>query len=181
MAPEEAFQSVLTAAKAGAGWAWERIYGDLYTPVLGYLRARGAPDAEDVASETFLQVARNIASFEGTETSFRSWVFVIAHRRLLDARRADGRRGETVPLEPELDTAGGDTEEDALADVIDPDLERALKGLTDDQRNVIALRVVAGLSLQETADVMGKRVGAIKALQRRALDSLRKSLESVSK
>ncbi len=177
MGTEDAFQSVLAAAKAGAGWAWERIYGDLYASVLGYLRARAAPDPEDVASETFLQVARNIADFEGSEASFRSWVFVIAHRRLLDARRAAARKGETVPLAPELDTTGGNAEEEALADVIDPDLEEALKALTDDQRNVIALRVIAGLSLEEAAQVMGKKVGAVKALQRRALEALRRKLE----
>ncbi|HIE21996.1 MAG TPA: sigma-70 family RNA polymerase sigma factor [Acidimicrobiia bacterium] len=178
MAFDETFEAILGAAKAGADWAWERIYKDLAGPVTGYLKARGAPDAEDVAAETFLQVARNIRNFEGSEASFRSWVFVIAHRRLLDARRAAARRGDTVPLEPELDSVGGDTETEALERIIDPDLHRALEALTDDQRHVIALRVIAGLSVEETAQVVGKRTGAVKALQRRALAAMRRSLEA---
>jgi RNA polymerase sigma-70 factor (ECF subfamily) len=178
MALDETFEAILAAAKVGADWAWERLYRDLAGPVTGYLRARGAPDPEDVASETFLQVARNIGSFEGSESSFRSWVFVIAHRRLLDARRAAARKGDTVPLEPGFDPHGGDTETEALESFHDDSLLLALAKLTDDQRHVIALRVIAGLSLEETAQVVGKRTGAVKALQRRALEAMRKTLEA---
>ena len=60
--------------------------------MLGYLRANGAPDPEDVLSEAFLQVARDIGGFEGDQESFRAWVFTIAHHRLIDARRRSARR-----------------------------------------------------------------------------------------
>ena len=96
------FQTTLAAAKAGAEWAWADLYRDLAGTVTGYLRSRGAADADDLTSETFLQVARNIKSFDGDYQSFRSWVFVIAHRRLLDARRAGGRQPKTVSDEAHL-------------------------------------------------------------------------------
>jgi DNA-directed RNA polymerase specialized sigma24 family protein len=91
----ESFNSVLTAARAGADWAWERIYADLAPVVTGYLRGHGAAEPEDLAGETFLHVVRDLPRFEGDERAFRSWVFTIAHRRLIDDRRRRGRRPVT--------------------------------------------------------------------------------------
>ncbi|HSM43925.1 MAG TPA: sigma factor, partial [Acidimicrobiia bacterium] len=78
MFDEEAFASVLVAAKSGADWAWSSIFKELFAPVTGYLASRGAAEPEDTASEVFLKVARGIHDFDGDEDSFRSWVFVIA-------------------------------------------------------------------------------------------------------
>ena len=109
------FSKILTAAKGGAEWAWADLYRDLAGAVRGYFRARGALDAEDLASETFLQVARDIQSFDGDEDGFRSWVFVIAHRRLIDSWRAAGSRPRSTAIEEPLrDIQGGDVEEEAL-------------------------------------------------------------------
>lgn len=180
----ENFESALAAAKDGADWAWASLYRDLAGPVTGYLASRGARDAEDLAAETFLQVARNVQGFEGAENAFRSWVFVIAHRRLIDARRANGRRPETVSL-PDEDTRhqGGDVEGEAMDQLVTAELRQAFDKLTDDQRDVLALRIIANLTLEETAQVVGKRVGAVKAAQRRGLLALRDllDLEGVSR
>ena len=81
------FASVLEAAQAGAEWAWSRLYRDLAGPVLGYLRTRGAAEPEDLVGEVFLQVARNLGTFDGDYRSFRSWVFTVAHHRVVDERR----------------------------------------------------------------------------------------------
>ncbi len=170
------FSSALGAAKSGAEWAWALLYRDLAGPVTGYLASRGAPEPEDLAAETFLQVARNIQSFEGGEEAFRSWVFVIAHRRLIDVRRQRGRSPELVALS-EDDRPGGDVEGEALERLVADDLRRALEVLTVDQRDVLSLRVIGNLTLEETAAVVGKRIGAVKALQRRALIALRQHLE----
>lgn len=168
------FESVLGAAKAGADWAWALLYRELAGPVTGYLAARRAPDPEDVAAETFLQVARGIHGFEGGEEAFRSWVFVIAHRRLIDARRKAMRRPDLVALpDSESGHRGGDVEEEAMENLVTNELQRALDALTDDQRDVLTLRIIANLTLEETADAVGKRVGAVKALQRRGLIALR--------
>lgn len=172
------FQTTLDAAQAGAEWAWAQLYQDLAGTVNGYLRSRGAVDADDLTSETFLQVARNIKSFEGNYESFRSWVFVIAHRRLLDSRRASGRQPKTVsddsPLAVVADSQQVDDE--ALSRISTQKMEVLFAGLTEDQRDVLALRVIADLSVEQTAQTLGKGIGAVKALQRRALASLKRSL-----
>jgi RNA polymerase sigma-70 factor (ECF subfamily) len=172
------FASTLAAAKDGAEWAWESIYRGLAGPVEGYLGSRGAKEAEDLTAETFLQVARNIQSFDGDEPAFRSWVFVIAHRRLIDARRAEGRRPQLNPLSEEQKVpVGGDVETEALDHLVTAELSVAMGRLTDDQRDVLALRIIANLTLEETANVVGKRVGAVKAAQRRGLLALRQHLD----
>ncbi|HVR78302.1 MAG TPA: sigma-70 family RNA polymerase sigma factor [Acidimicrobiia bacterium] len=172
------FDSVLGAAKAGADWAWALLYRDLAGPITGYLASRRAPSPEDVAAETFLQVARGIHGFEGDEAAFRSWVFVIAHRRLIDARRKVMREPNLVALPiDESGYQGGNVETEAMDRLVTAELEQALGALTDDQHDVLALRVIANLTLEETADAVGKRVGAVKALQRRGLTALRTHLD----
>jgi DNA-directed RNA polymerase specialized sigma24 family protein len=75
------FNAVLTAARAGAAWALERIYEALSPAVAGLFRAQGVDDPDDLTSEVFVGVLRNVAWFHGDATSFRSWVFTIAYRR----------------------------------------------------------------------------------------------------
>lgn len=172
------FLATLDAAKAGAEWAWAHLYRDLAGIVTGYLRSRGAADAEDLTSETFLQVARNINSFEGDYESFRSWVFVIAHRRLLDSRRATGRQPKTVSDEAHLAVVadGQQVDDEAIGRISTRNMEALLACLTEDQRDVLALRMIADLTVEQTAQALGKGVGAVKALQRRALATLKRSL-----
>lgn len=177
-AREAEFDSLLQAAKAGADWAWARIYRDLAGPVTGYLRSRGAKEPEDLTSEVFLRVAHAIQGFTGDAASFRSWIFVIAHRRLIDERRYNGRR----PLMSELDGAErvspeGDVESEAIEHLVTAEIAEVFQALTDSQRDVLALRIIAGLSIEQTAHVMGKRAGAIKALQHRALGALKRALD----
>jgi RNA polymerase sigma-70 factor (ECF subfamily) len=172
------FAARLDAAKSGQEWAWADLYRELAGPVTGYLASRGAADPEDLASETFLQVARNIGSFQGDEQSFRSWVFVIAHRRLLDARRARGRRPQMTTLaESSADPSGGDVEEEALQHLVSDEMRRVFDQLTDIQADVLALRILGRLTLEETAQILGKRVGAIKAAQRRGLIAVQQRLD----
>ncbi|HSM44960.1 MAG TPA: sigma-70 family RNA polymerase sigma factor [Acidimicrobiia bacterium] len=171
----------IKAAQAGEAAAWESIYAELAGPVTGYLRSRGAPDPDDLSSEVFYQIARDIHRFKGDETKFRSWVFVIAHRRLIDARRAAGRRPVTVD-EPEtqVDISGDNVEEAVMESLGTDRMGEIFENLTEDQQQVLSLRIVGDLSLEETASVMGKRVGAIKALQRRALAAVKTLLDEGS-
>lgn len=166
----------LDRARSGDDEAWASIYRDLAGPITGYLAGRGVTEAEDLAGEVFLQIARDIHTFEGDDSSFRSWVFVIAHRRAIDWRRSAGRRPPTVD-QPLPDLTGGDVEDEAMELVDTRGLEHLLDVLSEDQREVIALRVIADLSLEETARVVRKSVGAVKALQHRALRAMRKEIE----
>ena len=173
-----AFEPVLTAARAGGEWAWTRIYDDLAPVVLGYLRVRGASEAQDLLGEVFLRVVRDLPSFEGDERAFRSWVFTIAHHRLVDdVRRRDRRPVSAVAPEDLGEVLGvGDTEQDALARLGGERVRELVSALSPDQQDALLLRVVADLSVEQIAHALGKRPGAVKALQRRALASLRKEM-----
>lgn len=175
------FARILAAAKSGAEWAWADIYRDMAGHVTAYLAARGAAEPEDLTSEVLLQVARDIASFHGDESGFRSWVFVIAHRRLIDSWRAAGRRPyPTVILEGVAEPPGGNAEEEALERLRTSELLSAFERLTEDQRTVLALRIIGGLTVAETAKVLERREGAVKALQRRALLTLKNIMDDLA-
>ncbi len=173
------FAAVLAAAQANDGWAFERLYYTLAPTVAGYLRLQGSPDPEDLANEVFLSAFRSIGSFSGDEDHFRSWVFTIAHRRLTDERRRLGRRprladhGASGPSQ----VSGGDVEEEALRRLATERVHRLCDGLAPDQRDVLLLRMVSGLSIEQAAEALGKSPTAVKALQRRAVAALRRSLE----
>lgn len=169
-----AFPSVLVAAQQGAAWALTRLWEDLGPLVAGYLRTQGARDPDDLTSETFIGVFKAIAGFTGDERSFRSWVLVIAHRRLLDERRRHTRRPENAVQASVLaDVAGGDAETDAMDAVQQGAVREALATLSDDQRAVLTLRIMGEFTVDEVACIVGKRPGAVKALQRRGLVRLR--------
>ena len=174
----ETFESILEAAKAGAEWAWASLFTELSGPVTGYLASRGAAEPDDVSSEVFLNIARSIHSFSGDRASFRSWVFVIAHRKLIDERRSRSRQPALAefPEDTSSVSEGGNVENEALTNLITKEMQAAFAPLTEAQRDVLALRLIAGLTLDETAQVVGKRVGAVKALQRRALATLHNTL-----
>ncbi|MFL5907064.1 MAG: RNA polymerase sigma factor [Solirubrobacterales bacterium] len=173
----ERFTSLLGAAREGSEAAWQELYGSLAPVVLGYLRANAAPDPEDVLSEVFLQVARDMVRFDGDERGFRSWVFTIAHHRLIDARRHLARRPVDLSAEPPEPVGhADDAAEEALARIGNEEVERILGVLSTDQRTVLLLRVVGDLSIEDVAKAVGKRPGAVKALQRRGLAAVKREL-----
>jgi RNA polymerase sigma-70 factor (ECF subfamily) len=175
----EQFPMTLAAAQQGDRAALEAIYRDLAPGVLGYLRGRGCPDPDDVAAESFVQLVRWLERFSGDEAAFRSFVFTIVHRRMLDSLRRARRRlddpvadFDTTPVRHLASAA-----EDEAIDVLAHDRAlRLLDGLTDDQRSVVLLRILGDLPVAEVARVMGKEPGAVKTLQRRALASLARTL-----
>jgi RNA polymerase sigma factor (sigma-70 family) len=169
----------MAGARAGAEWAWTAIYHDLAPGILGYLRMQRAPDPEDLLGEVFLQLVRDLPRFSGGERDFRAWAFTIAHHRLLDDRRHRGRR----PVEPAradvIDSSGpvGDAEQEAFRGLAAERVRRLIAQLSSDQQRVLLLRILGDLTVEEVARVIGKRPGAVKALQRRGLAGIRKALE----
>jgi RNA polymerase sigma-70 factor (ECF subfamily) len=176
------FPGILAAAQDGGEWAVAILFRWLHPAVVGYLRGRAGGDAEDLASETWLAVARALPSFSGDEGAFRSWVFTIAHRRLVDHHRAAARRPPTRSLTPAeddghdgpLELPSGDDPaavvEAALAG--DEAVRRIVALLPPDQAEVVLLRVVAGLPVEEVAAITGRRPGTVRVLQHRALRRL---------
>jgi RNA polymerase sigma factor (sigma-70 family) len=181
------FPGILTAAQDGGEWAVAVLYRWLHPAVVGYLRARGGDDAEDLASETWIAVARGLSNFSGDETAFRSWVFTIAHRRLIDHHRTTARRPRSRTLHPvEGDVHDGTLDisaaDDPAGEVIaamagDEAVRRIVKLLPRDQAEIVLLRVVAGLPVDEVAAITGRRPGTVRVLQHRALRRLAERLD----
>jgi RNA polymerase sigma-70 factor (ECF subfamily) len=146
------------------------VYRALAPAVLGYLRVERAREPEDLLGEVFLQVARDLIRFRGDGDDLRRWVFTIARNRLVDDHRRRVRRPR------ESDREVPDTPAHPPPEPIDPVLVAALARLTADQREVIALRFIADLPLEVVARVTKRKVGAVQALQHRALDTLARIL-----
>ena len=151
------------------------LYRCLGGRVAGYVRSRGVGDVDEVVNDIFLAAFRSLASFEGDASRFRSWLFGIAWNKVADWHRWAQRQPVTVALGDAAHST-----DDALSQLHDhmsgPDVATLLATLTDDQRDVLLLRIVADLSLAETAAALGKPAGAIKSLQHRALASLARTL-----
>ncbi len=161
-------------------WACRWVYDTYSGRVLGYLRAQGAPEPEDLTSEVFLRAFDRFSQFEGEEPHFRSWLFTVAHRILIDDARRRQRRPRTTALGVGVEAfTAGDVEREAMTNVGSEWADAMLASLPADQRAVVALHVVGDLSLEQVAKILDKRVGAVKSLQHRALAALRRRCEEV--
>lgn len=169
--------AVVAEACAGDPDALRRVYEDLAPTVLGYLRARGVSDPEATTSEVFLSVLPRLPRLHGGAAGLRTLVFSVAHARMVDDHRARARRPFTVDYEPaEDDRPVPSAEDDALAGMAAERVRAVLELLPRDQGEVLRLRFLADLSIEQTAAVMGRTDGAVKQLQRRALAALRTAL-----
>jgi len=172
------FPSVLAAARSGDGAALGQIFTALAPVVEGYLRLQGAAEPEDLTSEVFLGVFRNLHAFTGDEPAFRSWVFTIAHRRVLDERRRRTRRPPPEPLSSAPETPARDDVETTVGDVLAAEQVEALcRRLSPDQRDVVLMRVLGGFTIDEVATALGRTPGAVKALQRRGFRAIGRLIE----
>lgn len=171
----EAFDSVLAAAQVGAEWAWHRLYDETAPRIQAYLNFRGADDPDGLVGDVFLAAAKGITSFRGDEGNFRSWLFSIAHARLVDERRMKERRRTDATDSSDLEVIPDDTDVETvvLGRFNTERLVKLFSVLAPDQRDVLTLRIVADLSLAETAEVLDKTVGSVKVLQHRGLNRLR--------
>lgn len=168
--------ALVERARAGSPEAFTGIYERCAGQVAGYLRSRGVRDVEDATSEVFLSVFTGLERFVGDGDRFRAWLFTIAHRRSVDAWRRAGSTPAHEPLDDAPPTLVPSAEDAAMAALGDDRVRALLDLLSPDQRDVLLLRVVADLSLEQVAAVLGKREGAVKSLQHRALERLRRHL-----
>jgi RNA polymerase sigma-70 factor (ECF subfamily) len=169
------FDTVLAAAQEGGDWAFAVLYRDLNPRLVRYLGAKAPGMGDDLAAETWLAAARNLATFRGDETAFRGWLFTIARRRLVQHWRDNARRPAT-PSDPETLTdrpAGDDPAAEGLAAVSAREAARAIAAaLPPDQADVVLLRMLAGLDVDQVAEILGKRPGTVRVLQHKALRRL---------
>jgi RNA polymerase sigma-70 factor (ECF subfamily) len=169
-----ALEAAADGLRAGDPQSFRVVYDTLSPVVLGYLRAHGASDPEGMTQEVFLTLFRRAATFEGGEAALRTFVFSVAHARRVDELRQRVRRSEDTTYEVETDPRTSPAAVDTVEHRLGTEwVESALQQLPPAQRDVVALRVIAGLNLEETASAVGRSVGAVKQLQRRGLLALR--------
>ncbi|MFK0262052.1 RNA polymerase sigma factor [Streptomyces angustmyceticus] len=163
------------AAQGGDEAAFRTVYRAVHPRLLGYVRTLvSEPDVEDVTSEAWLQITRDLARFSGDADRFRGWAARIARNRALDHIRMRGRRPAIGGDESELaDTPGAsDTAGEALEALGTGRTMRLIARLPQDQAEAVVLRVVVGLDAKNAAQVLGKRPGAVRTAAHRGLRRL---------
>jgi RNA polymerase sigma-70 factor (ECF subfamily) len=167
------FEATLAGAQSGDEEAFARIFRDVQPALLRYLRVI-APEPEDVAADTWLQVAQGLAGFRGEEQAFRSWLFTIARHRAADAGRSRARR-PAVSLElteAAEQPVSRDAADEALEAVSAKAAVALIATLPREQAEIIMLRVVAGFEATEVARIVGKSAGAVRVAAHRGLRRL---------
>jgi RNA polymerase sigma-70 factor, ECF subfamily len=176
----EGLAAALAEAQAGNPDAFRVLYRDTQPRLLRYLYALVGDDAEDIASETWLHIARDLHTFHGDPDGFRGWAATIARHRALDHLRRHTRRPPPLPV-PDTDLATlaalDDTATTALDAVATTAAIRLIATLPPDQAEAVLLRAVLGLDATRAAAVLGKRPGAIRTAAHRGLRTLAHHLE----
>lgn len=149
-------------------------YREFSPGVCGYLRTRGVEDPEAVTQEVFLALYPRLGDLRGGPAGLRTLIFTIAHARAVDSHRRRARTPESIEYDPAHDFRLTGSAENEVLDAMSGGQE-LLENLPEDYREVLALRVIAELSLESTARIMNKTTGAIKQLQRRALARLKET------
>ena len=177
-------EALVRAAQEGNPAAFGQVYEAYYLRVYRYAAARvghGA-EAEDLTQEVFLKALNSLDRFKFTGPPFAAWLFRIAHNLIIDRARhakaaSAATSGPPSPLDEALAVPGQENVEKQALQSLDMEALRvALDRVTKLQRQVVELRFIAGLSLAETAGVMGRKENAVKALQHSALGALRRIL-----
>jgi len=176
---DDALANALSAAREGDEWAIAELVRALQPLLLRYLSRQAPGMAEDLASETWLSAAPQLAGFVGSVADFRALLFTIARRRVVDYYRARSRRPVTSPLNLGNEPLGADDPaESAIAGLsAKAAIDRLVDSLPPVQAEVVLLRVVADLTVGEVARVIGRSEGAVRVLQHRALQRLAKEFE----
>jgi RNA polymerase sigma-70 factor (ECF subfamily) len=172
--------AAVAAAQQGDEAAFRILYRDMQPRLLRYLRAMVGEDAEDVASEAWLHIARDLPGFSGDSDGFRGWAATIARHRATDHQRRHRRRPQpsATPIEDLSDLAGSeDTAQSALEVVSTEGAIALIAGLPRDQAEAVLLRVVIGLDAESAGKVLGKRAGAVRTATYRGLRRLASRLE----
>ncbi len=168
------FARWLRDARAGGSHGFTAIYKWLGPEIKRFAVGRAARDADAVTNDAFFGAFNQLVSFEGDARAFRSWVFAIGRNRLIDQHRAEQRRPPVADDDSADGRAAPSAEELALSGLGSERVATMLETLTEAQQEVLVLRLVSGLSLEETAEIVGRPVTAVKRLQARALDRLRR-------
>ncbi|GAA1626449.1 RNA polymerase sigma factor [Actinoplanes couchii] len=174
MMDAEDLDAVVIAAQSGDEQAFRLLYRTQQPALLRYLRILVGEDAEDVASEAWLQIARDLRTFSGDFDGFRGWTATIARHRAMDLLRSQRRRPQPAAADEFLAElrAADDTADRALELVTTDAAVALIAALPPEQAEAVMLRVVVGLDAKSTGKILGRRAGAIRTAAYRGLKNL---------
>lgn len=162
----------LARASSGDDAGFLELWRALQPRLLRFLRVVGCEDPDDVASETWLQVVRDLHRFSGGEEDFRRWLFTIGRHRAVDAARARSRRPAGAPSGLDILADTQLVEDQVLDGMSVQGAVALLSRLSRDQAEAVALRVIAGLDTPDVAKILGKSAGAVRVALHRGLKAL---------
>ncbi|HIG24464.1 MAG TPA: sigma-70 family RNA polymerase sigma factor [Acidimicrobiia bacterium] len=171
-------KEALHLARQGDQRGYTALFAELSGPITRFAHSRSAEDPEGLTNEVFIAAFEHLHQFLGEIDDFRGWVFTIARNKTIDDARRRNRRLDTVAETVERVDPSLSAEEDVMARLETEWVEETLQILTEEQREVILLRIVGNLTMPEIAQTINKPLGAVKALQRRGLRRLEKEIES---
>lgn len=176
--PDDITHAIRQAQK-GDEECFRTLYRAVQPRLLRYLQALVGEDAEDVASDAWLQIARDLGSFHGDDAGFRGWAATVARNRAMDHLRRQRRRPvPAMSIEDLAERAGPEDTAGAAIEAMSTDAAiKLIARLPRDQAEAVLLRVVVGLDAKSAADVLGKRAGAVRTASYRGLRRLAQHLE----
>jgi RNA polymerase sigma-70 factor (ECF subfamily) len=169
-----ALERAIVAAQSGDEYAFRVLYRAVQPGLLRYLSALVGVDAEDVAAESWLQIARDLVGFRGDESGFRAWCVTIARHRAMDHLRYQRRRpSQPTPVDELIGLAADDdTAVYAVDALTTAEAVSLITRLPREQAEAVLLRVVIGLDAQTAGRILGRRAGAVRTATYRGLRQL---------
>ncbi len=155
------------------------LYEEYYDKIARYVHAHigDRTEAEDIAGEVFLKALESLKSYQERGIPMQSWLFRIAHNMVVDHLRKAAKR-KTVPIDTVQIDGGADPMTVAERNIELETVTRAMEQITKEQREVLRLRFFGGLSSKEAGSILNKSDGAVREMQRAAIENLRKLLIS---
>jgi RNA polymerase sigma-70 factor (ECF subfamily) len=163
------FEGTLQAARSGQGWALGELFQNLYPRIVRYLRVLEPSDAENVATDAWLDISSGLERFEGDELGLRAWAFSIARKRMFDLRRRRTRLSAHAMGSLDDLARGVDVKEGAMTELATRAALGRIATLPPDQAEVVLLRVLGGLPIEEVAKIIDKQPATVRVLQHRAV------------
>jgi RNA polymerase sigma-70 factor (ECF subfamily) len=171
-------QKLIRAAQRGNEQAFGELYNAYVQHVYRYVlyRINNMETAQDLTADVFLRAVEGLARYQDRQVPFLAWLYRIAHARVVDHYRRTQRVGTEESIDSVEVKVDEDLDSDLMLNYRQQKLREALNKLPGEQRQVLLLRFIEGYDIQQTADALGKTIGAVKMIQRRALQAMNMEL-----
>ncbi len=165
---------LIRAAQRGNEQAFGELYNAYVHDIYRYIlyRVGNSDTAQDITAEVFLRVVEGLIRYQDRQIPLLAWLYRIAHARVIDYYRHMRRARDPEDIDSVELSADDDLDSDLMLTFHQQKIHEAIHKLPSDQQQVILLRFIEGYNIQKTAEMLGKSLGAVKMIQRRALQAM---------